>query len=1131
MAHKRTTFSEDLSTRHLPPDISDTEITFQIPASVSGENLLAEDDDFFRDLEDTFTVPGIAVGRAFTPPKSITQTTPAAEAEATSTKVVEPIPAVAQPTPGRKKKRATEQPNAVELRRSPRKHKGSQYQLQESLLLNEPPPFPAMPHAASGSDSGHLVDQVPALSSPEREPSSRRSYIPRSASKPRTKAKGKHDRTPSIIEEELGQVPDRIPEMKTEVGPPPIASPNPTVMINATNDSPPDIPKEGVEQVQRGGHSTVVSVQSPSRSQHVPTISPPSSSPRPKAPEPQPTKVGIKPRKSEVAKPRPVIGSSTTSKARHSRVSVIPSANKTPSPPPSQVTPPTIDETEELHSKVEHHGKSKAHDLIIDGQRNDAAVESPVESIPTSTTWEDIQREPVTRSSPPPTTIAEPASPVPTSKNAKDLRTMEVKPSRASLLSRARERIAARREHAGLATARAVQSDSRPSLPKSRSESSSSSRKSVVQPSIRAEVQVEATATSQPELSSPMKVDVAKVPTPTMDVDGDLANSGPEPVVSQQPPVQDIADVLNEPQTKAVPEVSSAGQGSTTIEKLNSTTAPSITVQETKSDHRDSIDHAKAKPVVQDTRQTLPKTSEPRPGFTRVHRRTNSQPAAQAKGPKRVRAQAQPASDSPTLRNHDTTAKESENVMRMEVDEDIQRGGQQVPQSNQPLPQSLPDAHHTPPPEATTSQIESEITGAKEQEDDVLYPLPEVQTTPTSPIQPPQLEEPPTPITTPSEPGLIQEDTTASGPPTASTTIPASTNVPDPQPSSTTPASASVNAPSKTSKTLLRGRVRTSVTTRKVSSGGGAASPLTGGSAGGAGVGPSRIQNKNSLKGLLSSSLIRKRRAMIDASRKSLASRNAATDVESKKRVIIRKVVSDAPAASSSSGFTKPMEFTFNADARLEARKTDSRAMDGNTDTNDGHKPAKPITHVNNRESSRSSSAASASNHTLNLHHLHRQHAGRGATTDASANPSTNSEASAAAAAARRGTLAPAHHQSHHGNHDVPDFKAIHAMNEQRLANQRRKLGVAPVVPEPFDFKTEIRAKERGKFDGMIKEKEKEMERIEEEKRRLREEEEKREIKELRKKAVPKAHEVPEWYKERKKAVGKENVEDEKAVS
>ncbi|KAK0495147.1 hypothetical protein EDD18DRAFT_1354336 [Armillaria luteobubalina] len=94
----------------------------------------------------------------------------------------------------------------------------------------------------------------------------------------------------------------------------------------------------------------------------------------------------------------------------------------------------------------------------------------------------------------------------------------------------------------------------------------------------------------------------------------------------------------------------------------------------------------------------------------------------------------------------------------------------------------------------------------------------------------------------------------------------------------------------------------------------------------------------------------------------------------------------------------------------------------------------------------------------------------------------------------------------------IPDFKALHAAEEARLA--ARKEHIIPVKPIAKEFSTDERIKERRIFDERIKEKEAEMERAFEERRKQREQEEEREVRELRRKAVPKAHEVPEWYKD-----------------
>jgi hypothetical protein len=68
------------------------------------------------------------------------------------------------------------------------------------------------------------------------------------------------------------------------------------------------------------------------------------------------------------------------------------------------------------------------------------------------------------------------------------------------------------------------------------------------------------------------------------------------------------------------------------------------------------------------------------------------------------------------------------------------------------------------------------------------------------------------------------------------------------------------------------------------------------------------------------------------------------------------------------------------------------------------------------------------------------------------------------------------------------------------------------IVPEEFRFSTEQRAKERGRFDEAVRVKQEERERQLEEERAVKAVEDEREIKELRKRTIPKAHAVPEWY-------------------
>lgn len=88
----------------------------------------------------------------------------------------------------------------------------------------------------------------------------------------------------------------------------------------------------------------------------------------------------------------------------------------------------------------------------------------------------------------------------------------------------------------------------------------------------------------------------------------------------------------------------------------------------------------------------------------------------------------------------------------------------------------------------------------------------------------------------------------------------------------------------------------------------------------------------------------------------------------------------------------------------------------------------------------------------------------------------------------------------------------MHAAQEAELA--LRKENIHPTVPLPIKWGTEERLKERHKFDEMVREKEREHARLMEERRKEQEEQEERELRELRKKTIPKANEVPEWYKE-----------------
>ncbi|KAG1879606.1 hypothetical protein C8R48DRAFT_686344 [Suillus tomentosus] len=109
--------------------------------------------------------------------------------------------------------------------------------------------------------------------------------------------------------------------------------------------------------------------------------------------------------------------------------------------------------------------------------------------------------------------------------------------------------------------------------------------------------------------------------------------------------------------------------------------------------------------------------------------------------------------------------------------------------------------------------------------------------------------------------------------------------------------------------------------------------------------------------------------------------------------------------------------------------------------------------------------------------------------------------------------------KGHRQRHPVPDFKVLHEAHQASLA--WRKEHIIPIVPAaPITLSTEIRAREREKFDRMVRIKEEEIQRAKEERRRQRDAEEEREIKELRKRAIPKANEIPEWYAEMPKKGG-----------
>ncbi|KAJ7626486.1 hypothetical protein B0H17DRAFT_996031 [Mycena rosella] len=94
----------------------------------------------------------------------------------------------------------------------------------------------------------------------------------------------------------------------------------------------------------------------------------------------------------------------------------------------------------------------------------------------------------------------------------------------------------------------------------------------------------------------------------------------------------------------------------------------------------------------------------------------------------------------------------------------------------------------------------------------------------------------------------------------------------------------------------------------------------------------------------------------------------------------------------------------------------------------------------------------------------------------------------------------------------IPDFATLHA--SQAAQNTLRRSQCAPTVPIPIAFSTDARVRERARFDAQVREREQKEDETRAVLRREREEREAEEMREMRKRAVPKAHEVPEWYKD-----------------
>lgn len=96
----------------------------------------------------------------------------------------------------------------------------------------------------------------------------------------------------------------------------------------------------------------------------------------------------------------------------------------------------------------------------------------------------------------------------------------------------------------------------------------------------------------------------------------------------------------------------------------------------------------------------------------------------------------------------------------------------------------------------------------------------------------------------------------------------------------------------------------------------------------------------------------------------------------------------------------------------------------------------------------------------------------------------------------------------------------MHTTLEKELTERREQ--IVPVMSLPLELHTDVRAQEREQFEEGLRARHKEAERLAEEIRKEKEMEEEREIRELRRRAVPKANEIPEWYQHAPKRARKD---------
>ncbi|KAH7886445.1 hypothetical protein F5I97DRAFT_1880544 [Phlebopus sp. FC_14] len=202
---------------------------------------------------------------------------------------------------------------------------------------------------------------------------------------------------------------------------------------------------------------------------------------------------------------------------------------------------------------------------------------------------------------------------------------------------------------------------------------------------------------------------------------------------------------------------------------------------------------------------------------------------------------------------------------------------------------------------------------------------------------------------------------------------------------------------------------------------------------------------------------------------------------------------------------TKPVAFTFRVDARLEARKAgmgggagavsaggtnggEERGFAKTTATMTGTEP-----NVHGQEQGHHRLHRSAPHFPPSNTHSENERGGMASTLPLLPTLATAPLPCSSSSSLSRHTHTHIYKENHTHVHTHP-----------------------PVPVFPFTFATTQRVEERARFDLAIRLKAEEAERAREAERRLREEEEEREVREMRRRMVPRAREVPGWYRERR---------------